>query len=150
MSGGGGGGFSLALGEVGAVGLLNNTTQGEWLVVWDVQVYANPAGTTTSVSLIDFLFVTGIPPPLTVTTQATGSALLDQQAQLPGIVWSNKLNFEQGLIVLSPSLPAGGYQWVHDWPIAFIAPGDSFYVASDSNPTQTFGANYVWEVVKQL
>jgi hypothetical protein len=150
MATSGGGGFSLSLGDIGAIGLLNNSNIGEWLAVWDVQVYANPAGTVSSVSTIDFLFYKGIVTPITVTVQNTGGSLVDQQGQLHGIVWANKINFELGQFTYSLSLPPQGYQWVHNWPMAYVAPGDSWYVASDGSATQQFSACFTWEVVNVI
>lgn len=145
MAGSGGGLSPVPQFSIVAVGLQNNSQAGEWLVVWDVQVYANPAGDISHINIINFSIMNG----QTGHSQGTepNNPLASGVGALPGFVWIDEPSFNPGKIFSTPALPAQGYQWPHDWPIAAIAPGDSLVVFSDAQPTNTFGVNYLYEVV---
>src|SRR5713101_1814347 len=39
----------LAVGQIGAVGLFNNTNKGEWLIVWDLRINLFSAGSALDI-----------------------------------------------------------------------------------------------------
>lgn len=136
----------VPLGNIVASAVLNAQTRGEWLVIWDVQVFANGPFSSDG-AVIDFAIMQG-------TLQLTdfqfepANPLASSSPATPSQGWGfNDSAFEQGKVFASLQLPVSGYQWPHDWPFAAIAPGDSVVVYSDSNPYHTFGAAWMFEVV---
>lgn len=136
----------VPLGNIAASAIFNGQS-GDWLVVWDVQVFANGAFSADG-AVIDFAIMTGVLDfyvdfqfepawPL-----ASGSPAIRSQ----GWGFNDSAN-EAGKIFASLQLPVSGYQWPHDWPFCAIAPGDSVVVYSDANQYHTFGAAWMFEVV---
>jgi hypothetical protein len=150
MSAGADGIGPVSLGQIICVGLNNNAQDGSWIVVWDVQVFSIGGGTISSINVIDFNIMQGITKIDGSANQNPGAPLVGAQAQLPGIVWLDIPFGESGRNIYSLSLPPYGYQWMHEWPMAAIMPGQSFAVFSDANAGTDFGATYTWEVVKPL
>jgi hypothetical protein len=132
-------------GDIHAVGLLNTAQRGEWLVIWDVQANARPTGGGATIFTVDFAIMHG----QTGTSIGTepNNPLASDVGALPGQVWGDVPGNEVGGIFASLSLPANGYQWVHDWPFCAIAPGDSVVGYSDANQAAFFGIAYIYEVV---
>jgi hypothetical protein len=146
MAGGAGGTSPVSFGTVIAVGLQNNARAGEYLVVWDIQVYASPAGTKTSINTINCGIMGGRTGAF-FGTQPT-APLVSQTPSLPGIIWVDNPGFAiPAPLFFSNSLPTIGYQWPHDWPFCAIAPGDSLVVYTDANASDFFGVNFMYEVV---
>lgn len=141
----------LALGNLGAVGLINDSADGEWLVVWDVQVVAIPNPPAATLTVVDMAICQG---------RNAGSLLIANNSnpnisggnKKPGTTWTlNVPGNELGAIFNSVSLIASGntyfYQWLHEWPLCAIQPGDSFVCYSDANAYSDFGMNCLYEVV---
>lgn len=151
MSGASGSTGPLALGNLGAVGLLNNATRGEWLVIWDIRTVSIPNPIPATLITVDLNIGTG---------QNTGSltfansnnSLISFGSALPGIIWTlnvpgNELgNVFHSLAPLISDIYAY-YVWPHDWPVCAIAPGDSVIAYSDANPYHDFSADFIYEVV---
>ena len=136
----------VALGNIAASGVFNNQQNGEQLVIWDVQVSASGAF-ASGLAIIDFSIMTG-------TQQLTDFQFEPANPLCSGnpVIDSKGWGFmdsaqEQGKVFLSAFLPVSGYQWVHDWPLCSIAPGDSVVVYSDANQYHSFGATWIFEVV---
>ena len=142
---------ALALGALGAVGLLNDSTRGEWMVIWDVQIVTVPNPIPNHLIISDLaicngtlagsLFLKGNNSPLTSASPAS-----------PGSTWTNNTpGNEIGSIFNSVSLiPAGTmafYQWVHDWPVCALQPGDSVVAYSDADAYNEWGAGFIYEIV---
>lgn len=137
-----------ALGELVASAVYNGQQDGAWLVIWDVQVFAN--GNFAAVgAVVDFDIIHG--------TQS-GAANYQVEPALPvisngiaiksfGWGFTDPNNNEAGKPFLNPDIPVGGYQWPHDWPLCAIAPGDSIVAYSDANAYNTWGATWLFEVV---
>jgi hypothetical protein len=138
----------VALGDLVGSGVFNAQTDGSWLVIWDLQLFANgspPAvGWVFDLNIIhgtqsfyhDYSFNTALP-------------VCSQTKQIPSGGWGfmDSAANEASLPFLNYSLPVGGYQWVHDWPLCAIAPGDSIVAYSDANAYNTWGATWVFELV---
>lgn len=132
-------------GDIHAIGLLNTSQRGEWLVVWDVQVNVRPNLAAQTIFLVDFAIMhgqtgtsIGVEPNFSTTSDG---------ATMPGEVWGDIPVNEVGQIFYSIAIPPDGYQWVHDWPFCAIAPGDSVVGYSDANAGSHFGIAYMYEVV---
>lgn len=151
MAGASGSTGPLALGALGAVALQNDSTAGEWMVIWDVQIVTvpNPIPNHLIISdlaissqrLLGSLFFPG-----------NNSPLFSSAAALPGSTWThNSPGNEVGNIFNVPSLITSGnvayYQWVHEWPVCAIQPGDSVVAYSDADAYQDFGVGFLYELV---
>jgi hypothetical protein len=147
MYGGGFGGGPVALGDIWAVGLQNNGRASEWLVVWDVQITTSLAGKSTSIEIADCTIMHGNTGPSAHFQSGQLGPLCSQVAAGPGLSWLDIPSQEQGVLFQSLGLPLQGYQWPHDWPFCAIGPGDSLVVFSDANPSNHFGASFIYEVV---
>ena len=135
----------LAIGEIGAVGLLNTAHAGEWLVVWDVQINIHPFNTASGNRILDCAIRTGAVSPLLFTEPSR--PLASAVASLPGQCWAASTDFEAGGIFFSGVFPSDVYQWPHEWPFCAIQPGDSCVVYSDADPANDFSVNFLYEVV---
>ena len=142
---------NLALGALGAVGLINNATAGEWLVIWDVRVIALPNPIGTILMVADMAICTGrLASSLLIANN--NSPLISFGGTIPGTNWTNNTSAtEIGNIFNSVDLiyssPTAYYTWGHDWPICGIAPGDSMVVYSDGSAYHDFGVSFIYEVV---
>lgn len=136
----------VATGDIVASGVLNAETDGSWLVIWDVQVFATGSFTAPG-AVIDFCIMHGTQQ-LHDFTFEPANPLCSNTPRVPSTGWGfmDSAN-EQGLLFQSLSLPVNGYQWVHDWPFCAIAPGDSVVVYSDASAYNSFGAAWTFEVV---
>lgn len=138
----------VPLGNLVGSGIVNRQTSGQWLVIWDLQVFA--AGSFASVGAVfDLCIIQGtqsiysnyqVEPsfPTTSFTQTIPSA---------GWGFSDGAANEASKPFYSLSLPVGGYQWVHDWPLCAIAPGQSVVAYSDANAYNSWAAAFMFEVV---
>jgi len=146
-----GGSFGIgpvALGDLVASAIYNGQPDGAFLRVWDVQVFAT--GNFAAVgAVVDFDLIHGtqsgavnyqVEPVLPCTSQGPSIKSFAWGFQDPN-------NNEAGKPFLNPNIPVGGYQWVHDWPLCTIAPGDSVVAYSDANAYNTWGATWLFEVV---
>jgi len=135
----------LALGQIGALGLFNDTQQGEWLVVWDVEltIFANPPGTTFPI--VDATLGSGFTN--TISLIHPSAPLVSSGAALSGFCVGDRPLVESGKLFFSSAIPPAGYHWPHDWPFCAIQPGFSCTFYSDANPYYNFGLSIVWEVV---
>lgn len=138
----------VPLGNLVASAVFNAQTDGSWLVIWDVQVFATgsfPAGG----AVIDFCIIRGTQPNAAGHQIEPSVPITSYTASVPSYGWgfSDPANNEAGPVFASPHLPVNGYQWVHEWPLCAIAPGDSIVVYSDSNAYNSFGATWIFEVV---
>lgn len=132
-------------GDIHAVGLLNTSSRGEWLIVWDVAVNVRPNQALQTIFICDFAIMHG----------QTGASIgvepnfpiASNVGALPGQVWGDVPVNEVGQVFYSISIPPNGYQWPHDWPFCAIAPGDSVVGYSDANNGSFFGIQYMYEVV---
>jgi hypothetical protein len=136
---------ALALGQIGAVGLFNNSIDGKWLVVWDVYINVFPNTPGSSKILVDGTLVNGFVQ--SVGLANTGSPLVSGGAQPDGLCFADRPNQESGLLFFSDWMPAGGYHWPHDWPFCAIQPGFSCEFFTDANAYQEFGVSFIYEVV---
>lgn len=141
----------LGVGDLGAVALLNDSTQGEWFVVWDVQIVCVPNPIPSHLIISDLAICTGqLPGALFI--KGNNSSLVSSVAALPGSTWThNSPGNEIGNIFNSPSLITSGnvayYQWPHEWPVCAIAPGDSVVAYSDADAYFEWGAGFIYEIV---
>jgi hypothetical protein len=142
---------ALALGDLGAIGLLNTSQRGEWFVIWDLFINTVPNPIPAHAIVADINIVSGrpfnalLPPPET-------NPITSDTATLPGQVWwFGGPGNESGKTFYSVTLITTGvvayYQWVHDHPICAIKPGDSIAVYSDADPYTDWGVNFMYEVV---
>lgn len=143
---------ALALGALGAVGLLNDSTRGEWFVIWDIQIVAlpNPIGNTLIVS--DIAICTGRLAG-SLFSAGNNSSLISASGKNPGSTWRNNApGNEIGAIFNSTTLINSGntsyYVWPHDWPVCAIQPGDSVVAYSNANPYFDFGVGFIYEIVQ--
>ncbi len=141
----------LGLGALGAVGLINDATRGEWLVVWDLWIVALPNPTANRLFVADMAICTG---------RLAGSSLIPNNSgplassvgSQPGTNWTNNAggtelgNIFSSIDLISQS-PQLTYRWVHEWPVCAIAPGDSVVAYSDGSAYFDFGVGYIYEVV---
>lgn len=140
----------LALGNLGAVGLINNATRGEWLVVWDVRIVVVPNPIPTGLIISDLSIGTGRNAGSLIIAN-NSSPLTSQTGQLPGTTWTlnSSTGNAIGNIFNSVALITSGtyayYLWDHEWPVAAIAPGDSLIAYSDANAYHDFGVSFLYE-----
>lgn len=141
----------LALGALGAVGLLNDSTRGEWMVIWDVQILTVPNPIPSHLIIADLAIGTGRNAGSLFFAGDNGP-LASAVATMPGSMWTNNSpGNEIGRIFNSVSLIVSGntafYQWVHDWPVCAIQPGDSVIAYSDADAYSDWGAGFIYEIV---
>ena len=141
----------LALGALGAVGLLNDSTRGEWFVIWDVQIVTVPNPIPSHLIIADLAIS---PQKLAGSLSIAGnnSPLTSGVGTLPGSTWTHTSPGNiVGNIFNSVSLITTGnvafYQWVHDWPVCAIQPGDSVVAYSDADAYFEWGAGFLYEIV---
>jgi hypothetical protein len=151
MAGAGSSTGPLGIGALGGVGLINNSQRGEWLVVWDIQIVVLPNPIPNALIIADLNICTGRAPGSLLIAN-NSNPLASNVARLPGTNWTvNSGGNELGAIINSITLLISGnyayYQWLHDWPVCAIAPGDSAVVYSDGNAYRDFGVGYLYEVV---
>jgi hypothetical protein len=135
----------LGIGDIGAIGLLNTATAGEWLVIWDVQVNIHPSSTASGQKVLDCAIRTGTASPLLFTEP--NNPLVSAVGSGPGQVWAARTTAETGAIFFSGVFPTDVYQWPHEWPFCAIQPGDSCVFYSDANAANDFSACFLYEVV---
>jgi hypothetical protein len=135
----------LGIGDIGAIGLLNTGSAGEWLVVWDVQVNIHPSASGSGQRVLDGAIRRGTESSLLFTEP--NNPLASAVASGPGQVWAAITGFEAGGIFFSGIFPADVYQWPHEWPICAIQPGDSLVFYSDGSAANNFSAMFLYEVV---
>ena len=135
----------LGIGNIGAIGLLNTATAGEWLVVWDIQVNIHPSASGSGQRVLDCAIRHGTASPLLFTEP--NNPLASAVGSGPGQVWAATTNFEAGGIFFSGVFPTDIYQWPHEWPFCAIQPGDSCVCYSDALAANNFSACFLYEVV---
>ncbi len=137
-----------SIGDLVGSGIVNRQASGDWLVIWDLQVFA--AGSFAAVGAVfDLCIIQG--------TQSQNSNYQVEPSfpansfapTIPSSAWGFKdaAANEASKPFYSLSLPVGGYQWVHDWPLCAIAPGQSVVAYSDTNAYNSCGAAFMFEVV---
>lgn len=145
---------ALTLGTIGAIGLYNNSPDGSWFVIWDLQVVADPGGTRSSPNVLDINIMGGISAFSPVGPHQPSAPLVGGLPQPPGFIWGDEPLNEQGKNIYSLSLiqhgSQGVYEWAHEWPMAAIPVGSSFVCYTDANATSAYGATIVWEVTKYI
>lgn len=140
----------LALGALGAVGLINNSTDNQWLVVWDFQIVNVPNPVPTGIINVDLSICTGRNSGSFLIAN-NNSPVISQGPVLPGTNWTNNVpDSTLGQIFNSFALTLAGkygfYFWNHDWPLCAIAPGDSVVAYSDANAYEDFSASFMYQV----
>jgi hypothetical protein len=134
-TGGGGGTFN-------GFGLVNDTGQGQPIVVWHMYAFARLVAAPTTIQVGTLGFYAGAP--LSLTTP--GQPLDLQQPYLGGSVWgippASAPNTNDFMDI--PSSPTG-WVWPHDWPICIVRPGQSllYYVVG---PVQDVAVGWIWEI----
>jgi len=151
MAGASGSTGPLGIGALGGVGLINNSTRGEWLVVWDIQIVNLPNPIPNQLIISDIAIATGRAPG-SLLIPNNSNPLASNVASQPGTTWTvNSGGTELGAVFNSTTLLISGnyayYQWVHEWPVCAIAPGDSVVAYSDGNAYHDFGVGYLYETV---
>jgi len=151
MAGASSGTGALALGSLGAVGLLNDSTRGEWFVVWDVQIVTVPNPIPSHVIIAD-LAISPQKNAGSLSIAGNNGPLASGVGTLPGSTWTlNIPGNESGRIFNSVSLITTGnvayYQWVHDWPVCALQPGDSVVAYSDADAYFDWGAGFIYEIL---
>jgi len=138
----------VALGALVGSGINNAQTRGEWLVIWDVQVFAT-GSFPASGAIVDINIISGTPSSNVGYQVQPSNPLISSNRGIPSFGWGFKDSAanEAGLNFLSLALPVNGYQWVHDWPLCGIQPGDSVVAYSDGSAYNHWGATWVFEVV---
>jgi hypothetical protein len=139
---------TVPLGALIGSGVFNAQTRGEWLVIWDVQVFATGSFAAAG-AVVDINIMTGTQSANTGYQKQPANPLISANTTIPSFGWGFKdsATNEAGLNFLSLQIPVNGYQWVHDWPLCAIQPGDSVVAYSDSNAYQNWGATWIFEVV---
>jgi hypothetical protein len=141
----------LALGDLGAVALQNSCTNGEWMVIWDIQIVCVPNPFPNHLIISDLAIGPGMLAGALLNVNNNGP-LVSGAPQAFGNTWThNSPGNEIGNIFNSLTLiPAGNaayYQWVHEWPVCAIQPGDSVVAYSDADAYEDFGVGYLYEIV---
>ncbi len=139
----------VPLGDLVGSGVVNRQTSGDWLVIWDLQVFA--AGSFPAPGAVFDLNI----------IQGTQSFYNNYQVEpsfpatsftptIPSAAWGfmDGAANEASKPFYSLSLPVNGYQWVHDWPLCALAPGQSVVAYSDANAYQAWSAAWLFEVVR--
>ena len=150
MAGAGASTGPLALGALGAVGLINDTADGKWLIIWDIQIVTVPNPIPNHLIIADLAIATGkLAGSLSFAN--SNSPLISVGGAQPGSTWTHNIpGNEIGQIFNSISLiPAGTmayYQWPHEWPVCAIAPGDSVVAYSDADAYSDWGASFLYQV----
>lgn len=140
----------LALGALGAVGLLNDSNANEWLVVWDFSITALPNPIPNHLIVADCVIGTGRNAGSLIIVGDNKPAI-SQGRSMPGSVWtlnvpSNEIAKPFNSVTLLTTGTYAFYLWNHDWPLCAIAPGDSLVAYSDADAYQDFAANFIYQV----
>ena len=142
---------ALALGQLGTVGLLNNAQRGEWFVIWDLFINTVPNPIPAHAIVADINIVPGVPFDALIPPPEVNPITSDSPSPPGEVWWRNAAGNESGKTFYSVSLITSGvvayYQWVHEFPICAIKPGDSIAVYSDADAYTDWGVNFMYEVV---
>jgi hypothetical protein len=146
-----GGSFGIGpvpLGNLIASGIYNGQQGGAWLVIRDLQVFATGSFPATG-AVVDIDIIHGTQSGAVNYTVEPVLPCTSQSPSIKSFAWgfSDPNNNEAGTPFLNPDIPVSGYQWVHDFPLCAIAPGDSVVAYSDANAYNTWGAAWLFEVV---
>lgn len=142
---------ALGLGALGAIGLQNTSQRGEWFVIWDLFINTVPNPIPAHAIVADVNIATGIPFDALVAPPEV-HPIISAAGTPPGLMFSrNTSGTELGTTFYSIPLITSGvvayYQWVHEYPICAIQPGDSIITYSDADPYTDWGVVYMYEVV---
>lgn len=140
-------GQAASSGHNPAIGLFNNATDGSWLVVWDFQAGIQLPAASNNIQSLSFSFIAGDG---ATGVQFPGTPIVDQQAGLFGTVWANYNQGNSNAVFYNPSNANYLYTWPHEWPLAYVRPGDSIVCAGDDSSSGFLTVSYLWEVVKEL
>lgn len=140
----------LAIGALGAVGLLNDTQAAEWMIIWDVRITSVPNPIPSHLIVADLVIGTGRNSG-SLFSVGNNRPLVSFVAAMPGSTWTlnspnNEIAKPFHSVTLIPSGNTANYEWPHEWPVCAIAPGDSVVAYSDADAYFDFAAEYIYEM----
>ena len=120
-------------------------------MIWDLFINTFPNPIPNHEIVADINITSGIPfDALRVANEV--HPIISATGTPPGLMWSrNTPGNESGTTFYSVTLITSGvvayYQWVHEFPICAIQPGDSIAVYSDADAYTDWGVNFMFEIV---
>jgi hypothetical protein len=148
MYGGAFGTGPIPLGNLVASGIFNGQTDGGAIVIWDVQVFYTGTPPATG-AVVDIDIIHGTQSGAVNYQVEDVLPITSQKPSIKSFAWgfNDPANNEAGRPFFNPNIPTTGYQWIHDWPLCTVLPGDSVVAYSDANAYTTWGATWLFEVV---
>jgi hypothetical protein len=130
----------------GAIGLYNNATDGSYLAVWDLTIscpgvagQAQPV--VTRAQFVQGSIGGGVDPFLPLIANSPV-----QPGQLSGVnPFTNPHNEHWQFPIFGQ-----GYEWPHEWPVAYIPPTYSWVITTDGNGVAGMAVSMIWEVARHV